>query len=134
MQVDHDRDDKPHDAYESELQFLPPWSFGESVSFSWVLLRLGLRDDQSVVTGLSMPRLGDGDVDEVATLVKVNCHSLPNSDDVFIEPAYRRAQWHSRGQGHCRKGRLGGVLESRIYEAGIDRDGRLFRSPQVQEH
>ena len=57
---------------------------------------LGPRDDDGVVT-TAVPRLRDGDVDKVPALVKVNCHSLSNGDDMLIEPPHRRSQRHCSG-------------------------------------
>ena len=93
---------------------------------------LGPCDDDGVVAG-AVARLRDRDVDEVPTQVKVNCNSLANGDDVFIEPPYRGPQGYGRGQRNCLDYRLSGVLESGIYEAGIERDRRLRRRPKVQE-
>ena len=81
-----------------------------------------------------MAGLRDGDVHEVPALVKVNCHSLANGDDVFIEPPHRRPQRYGRGKGDCLDYRFGGVLESGIDESGVDRNGCLCRRPKVQGH
>ena len=80
-----------------------------------------------------MAGLRDGDVHEVPAQVQVDCHSLPNGDDVFIEPPHRRPQRYGRGERHRSDHCLGGVLESGVYESGIERDGSLCRRPKVQE-
>ena len=66
-----------------------------------------------------MAALRHSDVHEVPAQVQVDCHSLANGDDVFIEPPYRRPQRHCSGKGDCLDYRFGGVLESGINESGL---------------